>query len=46
MDPFLIEKIQFGEEIYPNTRQHYPSKKNKTTTYNYWKQLTQQLPSK
>ena len=42
---FFDRENPIWEEIYPNSRQHYPSKKNKIITYNYWKQLTQQLPS-
>jgi hypothetical protein len=42
---FFDRENPIWEELYSNSRQHYPSKKNKIKTYNYWKQLTQQLPS-
>lgn len=34
------------EELYPNSRPHYPSKKYKIIIYNAWKNLTQKSPSK
>ena len=42
---FFDRENPFWEELYPNSRSHYPSKKSKINAYNYWKKSTQELPS-
>jgi hypothetical protein len=42
---FFDRENPLWEELYPNSRQHYPSKKYKVRIYNTWKNLTQKSPS-
>jgi hypothetical protein len=38
---FFERENPFWEELYANSRHHYPSRKNKVKTYNFWKELTE-----
>ncbi|MFF2501089.1 hypothetical protein [Peribacillus sp. NPDC058075] len=42
---FFDRENPIWEELYPNSRKNYPSKKIKIKTYNHWKKLTKELPS-